>query len=1434
MPLTLTMNMSIAGFGGPGVNDTGSSETPDTTNPFIVSTSPSDNDTGVATSQILTITFNENIQRGTGNITLRKNDTGFANAAVYNVVTDTGIISIASNVLTINTAGSFDSGTEYAVRIDATAIDDTGPAVPNSFAGISDDTTFSWTTQPAAGAADTGGITMGFQSTQNEGTTFDWIVDNTIGSDTGNTGTSIASPFETISAAVTAADTGDSIGVRNQGGVDYNPGGTLAFTKDNITLSGYAAEKPVITGGVDLNGAVVCDTGDEPIVGSNYANIFKVTGVAKSNFVDSDPFNAHLVENNSQMTIAMGRQPNPVYREIESYNLDWLEAVETIRQADTGDDILGHRLPSFTGNYTKEQIENCDIRFHRAPNGASRSAVRSFDTGTATIYVDDSGQQYESNIYRDRFALVNLVPAMQKGDWAFQNDTGSTVDVYFWPNDTGNVNSAVQYSNIDTLIEARTVSGFTLKSVIIQQSSATNAVGSDTPLRFDPGVGTGDQGPLTMHNCWSRNHYTKGDGYGHLYLRKHGGYSITQNTFQDGRNMFGVFLSGGHHDSTDDRTDSGDFSRNIVLRADKSPIRVYGNRNNIVSRNHCINSGLAAHANKGNNYEGGSKTLWADNFWFACSGYLTWQETDSQDFIRNWAPTNFSDGRAIVDQNRETVAFSAATDYDLNGDSYILNNDFAPTQSGAIDGETFNAIASLGNTGDSGVRFAVMNNITYGSSIGLASTIITDGWKNNVYTGGTIYDTGSDVSVAYTEVYNDVSVGNFGIDTGSPTRTLTGESLSSLPGTDGAITLAARWPSYDFTKDINNDTFDLANPPVGPAVNPDNYPTFDPVWVERPNMTGTPAIGEVMTMDEGVLMAINNHPDIIYQWCRVPDPYSNVADWPELDGDTGPTYTIDTGDVGFYVGCKISGGGAETQVIQTTQTLTTYPISIGNLLVEDHNDSGNLAANTWIQTDPFTYDGGPLLVFIPMHMDTTSGDPAPEVTIGDTGRVEGTGTSLTVPTDTGVANRSSNKLYYAHLISGDTGTVTLHYRVTAQGTDSIAAYAYAVPGMTGIGSYSDVSGTSSNLELETDVKTAEVNGIVLHMLVRQSISGTPFDSVTFSGAEILLDSGYSGDLASTNSTLFSIAQEDAASIAIYAGSASWTETRASGMMSLELRSDTGAITGGADVTAPTLQSTSPTDNDTGIATSSVLTGTFSENIQFGTGNITLRKNDTGFANAAVYDVATDTGRVSISGAVLTITPATSLDSGTEYSVQIDATAIDDTGPAVPNSFAGIADDTTWSFTTQPAAAVTDILSPYGDFSTDTGRWGYDAGQATITGGVAQFNTDTNFRGIFLEGLNRVPAPENTTLDLEFTISNFVSGSRVWINVQPVDTGGTDIGGATTIYDTNTDSGISDGTWSKAGAYTTPAGTGYLEISGFDAVVQPGVFDLDDIKLTYTS
>lgn len=113
----------------------------------------------------------------------------------------------------------------------------------------------------------------------------------------------------------------------------------------------------------------------------------------------------------------------------------------------------------------------------------------------------------------------------------------------------------------------------------------------------------------------------------------------------------------------------------------------------------------------------------------------------------------------------------------------------------------------------------------------------------------------------------------------------------------------------------------------------------------------------------------------------------------------------------------------------------------------------------------------------------------------------------------------------------------------------------------------------------------------------------------------------------------------------------------------------------ADSNPPLVHSLSPADNAIEVSPSRDLLITFDEPVAVGTGNVTI-KNLTD-ATQTQIDI-TDGSQVTVSGSILTLNPTGLLGIGKQYAVHIDATAIDD---LAGNSFAGIADDTSWSFTT---------------------------------------------------------------------------------------------------------------------------------------------------------
>jgi endonuclease I len=117
-------------------------------------------------------------------------------------------------------------------------------------------------------------------------------------------------------------------------------------------------------------------------------------------------------------------------------------------------------------------------------------------------------------------------------------------------------------------------------------------------------------------------------------------------------------------------------------------------------------------------------------------------------------------------------------------------------------------------------------------------------------------------------------------------------------------------------------------------------------------------------------------------------------------------------------------------------------------------------------------------------------------------------------------------------------------------------------------------------------------------------------------------------------------------------------------------------TTGVDTTAPAVAFFTPADGSGGLPISSNLRINFNEIVQKGTaGTITIFR---GSDNSVFEAIPVTSTRVTVNLGTVTIDPAASLESAGSYYVQITAGAIEDTSG---NDFAGIADTTTWNFST---------------------------------------------------------------------------------------------------------------------------------------------------------
>ena len=109
-------------------------KTVDITGPSLLKSNPAGEATEFPINSNLSLSFNELIKAGTGNITIKKT----SDDGVFQVFDVTSDVSISDSSLFLNPSSDFALGTSYYLLVDATAITDTAG---NAFAGISNKTT---------------------------------------------------------------------------------------------------------------------------------------------------------------------------------------------------------------------------------------------------------------------------------------------------------------------------------------------------------------------------------------------------------------------------------------------------------------------------------------------------------------------------------------------------------------------------------------------------------------------------------------------------------------------------------------------------------------------------------------------------------------------------------------------------------------------------------------------------------------------------------------------------------------------------------------------------------------------------------------------------------------------------------------------------------------------------------------------------------------------------------------------------------------------------------------------------------------------------------------------------------------------------------------------------------------------------------------------
>ena len=200
-----------------------------------------------------------------------------------------------------------------------------------------------------------------------------------------------------------------------------------------------------------------------------------------------------------------------------------------------------------------------------------------------------------------------------------------------------------------------------------------------------------------------------------------------------------------------------------------------------------------------------------------------------------------------------------------------------------------------------------------------------------------------------------------------------------------------------------------------------------------------------------------------------------------------------------------------------------------------------------------------------------------------------------------------------------------------------------------------------------------------------------------------------------------------------------------------------------DSVAPTLASSAPADNGTGVVVGDNLTLTFSKNVRAGSGFISLFRADGSLIEN--FNVATGVGDaggtiVFNGSAALTLNPGHDLVAATGYYLHVDSSAVIDNAG---NAYAGIANSTALNFATAALPGAPSQTLTIGSMTLDTGSSDFitadgSAGRSvagTLSAGLgASEQVEVSFDG----GSTWTAA---TTIGTNWTITDAASHSGNW-------------------------------------------------------------------------
>ncbi len=1290
----------------------------DGTAPTISSSTPADNATGVAVADDITITFNENIQFGTGFFEIRQSSD---DAALFSInaadpTATTNVASISGATLTINPGASLAAGTGYYVFIlSGTPILD---LAGNPFSGLNNGTDLNFTTfapnnEPSfslpgspnqtvsqnAGAQTVNAFATSISDGDGDTQTLTFNVSNDnngifsaqpdVDETTGNlTFTPMSSTFGKATVTVSLSDNGGTSG----GGDDQSPNQTfdIFVTPDNIKINEVHA-----AAGTDLEFIEVYNTDASATSLSGLVMVW-FNGGDDLAYKDFDLTGS----TNASGFYLIGETNYTAVTPDQTWGADGLQ---------NGPDAVAIYVGSssdFTGSSAGTTDGLVDIIVY----GSSDDAALRASLGNPSL---DVAGDASNSISREpdgtgTFVAQSVSPGATNDVTAptVTNVTSSTTNGSFMAGDM--ISIQVVFS------EDLTVTGtpqLTLETGATDRT-VNYASGSGTAtLTFTYTVQAGDESAdldYVATNSLALNSGTIADGAGN---------NATLTLATPGA--------------------AGSLGANKALVIDG----VVPTVTNVTSS--------TANGTFGVGEMISIQTVFSEAVTVTGTPQLT-LETGATDRTVNYASGS---GTATLTFTYTVQAGDESADLD-----YVATNSLALNSGTIADGAGNDATLTLATPGAAG-------------SLGANKALVIDGVVPTVTnvtssTANGTYGVGDAISIqaVFSEAVTVTGTPQLTLETGATDRTVNYASGS------GSTTL-----TFTYTVQAGDESADLDYVATNSlALNSgtiaDGAGNNATLTLATPGAAGSLGANKALVIDGVVPTVTNVTSSTANGTYGVGDAISIQAVFSEAVTVTGtPQLTLETGATDRTVN-YVSGSG--------TTTLTfTYTVQAG----DESADLDYAATNSLALNSGTINDGAGNAATLTLATPGAAGSlGANKDLVIDTAAPTGYSVGiLQTPINSG--NETAVSFAFASAEVGATYNYTLSStgggtNVTGSGTITTATDLISGIDVSGLGdgtitlsvTLTDAAGNTGTAATDTETKdTVAPSGYTITIDQSPINSGNAGSvSFTFAGAEIGADYSYtvttSGGAATLTSGGTIVTSTD--QVTIPGGLSGFQDGTITVSVTLEdVNSNTGIAatdTETKDVVAPTISSSSPSDGATSVARDGDITLTFNEDISLGTGNVTVV--DIGnTANNVVIDVTSSGGQLSVSGAILTINPTANLALDTEYAIQVDATAIMD---AYANAYAGISNTTTLNFTTDdPSLAYGPSGATLSPTPSSAGSFSYFASQGGQEG--LGFTLSTDGQKAYMVNSGSVDKLFEYSLSTPFDISTATATTNISIAAQ---------------------------------------------------------------------